>query len=522
MHYSGMSKSNFKYDDQGRAILGSAKEMAAWVKLGFEEQEKRKNLDIPYNQHFIDLRKCVLYVSYPIDSETPTSQIFNLCDLAGIVPGIEKLEDYPNFLFEVKLDIRFDGSILYGNFFHYVKFDGMVSMDEVTVRNTFSCFKCLFLGYVYMQSIHLTKGFTYEQCDFSKGLIMSGSKVGGINAQFNNCQIKERLSLSSVSFTNQLHSNPIELKNSLVANLNISKINTDGIPFYIQNTTIDGMKMDNLKMDGVLGFNTCILDGIITAVKDEDSPNNLIKELLLHSCNVKAQYHIENCDIGKVAFTFGKIEDSGRLRLSQCNVGELLIGSASIYGQMDVMENTISTVDLVESCVPGFLNFQSNNVQEYANRQTIRLLKNEALKVNDEVSAIHLYAKEMQSLLSDKSISSADKVSLRLNKLFSSYGENWIKAIGVTLFFSVVLTFLMLGFGSAKYAFDISGEFIGLGSFVTIMLDSINVFSIPLFSDTIKVYGLNVFGQILYILIKLVVAYGSYQFVVAFRKHGRS
>ena len=37
---SKKTKSDFIYDDQGRAILGSAKEMVAWVELGFEEQEE--------------------------------------------------------------------------------------------------------------------------------------------------------------------------------------------------------------------------------------------------------------------------------------------------------------------------------------------------------------------------------------------------------------------------------------------------------------------------------------------------
>lgn len=135
-----MTKSDFNYDEQGRAILGSAKEMAAWVELGFEEQDKRKILDEPFYKHYIDLCNCVLYISYPIDSKEPQSQIFNLCDMAGVVPGIEKIEDDPNYLFEVKLDIHLEGSILYGNFFHYVKFDGMVRMDDTTINNTFSCF----------------------------------------------------------------------------------------------------------------------------------------------------------------------------------------------------------------------------------------------------------------------------------------------------------------------------------------------------------------------------------------------
>ena len=514
-------RSDFKHDDEGRTILGSAKEMAAWVELGFEEQDKRKIHDEPFYKHYIDLSNCVLYISYPIDSQEPKSKIFNLCDMAGIVPGIEKIEGDTNNLFEVKYDIHLDGSVLYGNFFHYVKFDGMVRMDKAIVNNTFSCFKCIFDGYVYMQGIRFDGGYTFEQCDFNKGLVMSSAVVGSINAEFSNCRFNERLSLADASFKKQEHSNPISIRNSNVENLNISRIRTDGIPLYILNTTIRGMKMHNLKHDAMLGFDSCELDGIITVVKDEDSPNNIINELMLYDCNVKAQLHIEHSDIEKIDFLFGTVEDNGRLRLSQCQVGNMKFGSSSVYGQMDVVNNTITTVDFEESCVHGYLNYQGNKVQKYANRQSLRLLKNEAMKVNDEVSVIQLYAKEMQLLLNDNSISFLDKASLRLSKLFSSFGENWLKALGMTLLFSVLLTLLMLGCGSDKYGFDHTGEYIGVGAFVTILLDSINVFSIPLFSDTVKEYELTVVGQILYFFIKLVVAYGSCQFVVAFRKYGR-
>lgn len=516
------TKNDFLKDGKGRSILASAQEMCEWVELGFEEQDERKIHDEPFYKHYIDLSNCVLYISYPIDSKEPKSKIFNLCDMVGIVPGIEKIEDDTNYLFEVTLDIHLDGSELYGNFFHYVKFDGMVRMDKTIVNNTFSCFKCLFDGYVYMQGIRFDGGYTFEQCDFNKGLVMSNAVVGSINAEFSNCLFKERLSLSDGSFKKQEHSNPITIRNSTVEKLNISRIRTDGIPFYIQDTTIHGMKMDNLKMDGTLGFYSCNLNGIVTSVIDEESSNNCIKELLLHSCNIKAQYHIENSDIEKVALMFGKIEDSGRLRLSQCNIGEFVLGSSSVFGQMDFFGNTITTICMEESCVPGYLNFQGNDVKDFKDRQTLRLVKNEAIKVNDKVAAMQLYAEEMKLLLSDESVSIEDKTSLWLNRIFSNFGKSWVRALLATLLLSIVLTLLMLGFGSDIFKFDCSGEFIGVRAFVTALLDSINVFSIPLFSETIKQYGLNEFGQILYFVIKLVVAYGSWQFVVAFRKYGRS
>lgn len=127
---------------------------------------------------------------------------------------------------------------------------------------------------------------------------------------------------------------------------------------------------------------------------------------------------------------------------------------------MDIIENKISSVDIDGTCVHGYLTFQGNEVKKYEDRQTLRLLKNEAMKVNDEVSAQQLYAEEMQHLLSDKSVSAWDKVSLWLNKVFSKFGDSWVRAILVTFGLSVAFTLLMLGLGSWKYMFDLSGEFI--------------------------------------------------------------
>lgn len=60
--------------------------------------------------------------------------------MADIVPGIKKLKGDPRYLFEVTLDIRLDGSVLLGNFFHYVKFDDRLLMSNTTVVSTCSFF----------------------------------------------------------------------------------------------------------------------------------------------------------------------------------------------------------------------------------------------------------------------------------------------------------------------------------------------------------------------------------------------
>ena len=83
------------------------------------------------------------------------------------------------------------------------------------------------------------------------------------------------------------------------------------------------------------------MDGVITAVVDEEGQRNKIKELVFHGCALDAQYHFENTDIGKLNFNFCKIGDKGRLRLSKCGVKELTAGCSSVFGQMDVLENII-------------------------------------------------------------------------------------------------------------------------------------------------------------------------------------
>lgn len=522
MPRSKKAKTNFKRDGKGRVVLGSAKEMAEWVKLGYKEQDARNTPDIPFKQHYIDLSNCVLYISYPIGSEDPKSEIFNLCDMAGIVPGIEKIEGDPNYLFEVTQDIHFDGSELYGNFFHYVKFDGMVRMDNVTVRSNFSCFKCLFQNYVYMQDIYITGRSDYEQCEFKKGLVLAGGKADLFH--FNNCSIEERLWLSRVNLENHHHKEyrqSIEITYSSVENLCLSAVITNRLPICLGDSMINGMHIDKVALDSSLCFHSCVLDGIITSVKVEEDTRNIMKEVEFHGCELKGQYYIENSDIEKFSFNFSNVDESGRLRLSQCKIKDFVAGCSTVSGQMDVTENEISEICLEGTCIRGFLNFQGNTITNFSDRQTLCLLKNEARKVNDDVAATQLYAKEMRLLLADKSISRIDKVSLRLSRLFSGFGENWVQAFLVTLGLSVVLTSAMLGLGSTKYEFDLTGEFIGLKYFISTLLDSINVFSIPLFRDTIEEYGLNVWGQILYFVIKIVVAYGSYQFVLAIRKHGR-
>lgn len=339
MSRSKKTKSSFRRDEDGRVVLGSAKEMAEWVKLGFAEQQKSRPEDEAFLQDIIDLSNCSLYISYPVGSKTPSAKIFNLCDMADIVPGIKKLEGDPRYLFEVTLDIRLDGSVLLGNFFHYVKFDGRLLMSNTTVVSTCSFFKCHFAEFVYMDNVNIKGRCDFEQCVFDKGLLLSGAQADLFH--FNYCSISDKLSLKAaklVNHNNKDYEQSIRLTNSNVEGVNLSRVHTGGLPIYFGDSKVKGIQLENVNVESPVVFNTVALSGLVTMLANEGKPKNHVKVIHLHNCDVAAQCHIENTDIEDFVFNFGRIDNLGRLRLYQCSIGALNAQSSSVFGQLDILE----------------------------------------------------------------------------------------------------------------------------------------------------------------------------------------
>lgn len=523
------TKNEFPKDKNGRTILASAEEMREWVELGFVAQRKNRSSDIPYPQDVIDLMGCVLYISYPIGSEDVKSRIFNLCHMADVVPGINKLPEGGDYLFEVNRPIRFDGSELYGNFFHYVKFRSFVSLDEVEINNTCSFFKCLFEGPTYMQGIRIKGTTTFEQCRFEAGLSLSGSIIKGLDVYFRLCEIKRELNFHKASLEcNDTGKNgyykPFQFVNCIIENVDLSELKSIHKNIYFIESEVKGLKMNDFSLDLEIDFLSCILKNQILLLRSdsEDGKHNWLKTLRLLNCNNRAQFHIENTRFDEIEMNYGEVSSYARFRIHQCIVDKLHVDGTTVYGQQDLTNSQIAEISLDGVSVHGYLTFNENKVAKYHNRDTVRLLKNEALKVNDKVNAIHLYAEEMKMLLKDKeSLTYAERIPLIINGVFSKYGESWWRPLWLTIVITVILTLIMLAFGSAEFAFSMNKPFIGWSKLITIYLNNINVFSIPMFSEMIKEYGLNVTGELMHLATKVIVAYGVYQFTVGFRKYSR-
>lgn len=522
------TKKDFPKDGKGRTILANAEDMREWVELGFEEQRKNRSAAIPFPQDVIDLSGCALYTSCSKVGENVEGKIFNLCEMADVVSGIKQLPEGEDYLFEVDNPIRFDGSELYGNFFHYVRFRFFVSLDDVEINNTCSFFKCVFEGSAYMQGIKINGSTTFEQCKFDDGLILSGAIINGISVNFRNCDVKSRLELRKASLTssdvNSIYYSPFEFVNCKLENVDLSELKSNHKRFYFIDCLIDGLKITDFNLEFEMAFLHCELSNQIHMLRadSEDGKHNRLKTLRLLNCANQAQFHIENSEFDEIEVNYGDVSPYARFRMHQCVVGKLQVDGTTVYGQQDLTNSEIAEISLDGVSVHGYLTFNENKVGKYHNRDTVRLLKNEALKVNDKVNAIHLYAEEMKMLLKDKkALTRAEKIPLMINGVFSKYGESWWRPLWLTIFITVALTLLMLGFGSSEYAFSLDKPFIGWSKLITIYLNNINVFSIPMFSDVIKEYGLNVAGELMHLATKVIVACGVYQFTAGFRKYSR-
>lgn len=216
------SKEEFPKDKEtGKTILGSAEVMKAWVELGFEEQKKHQIDGMPFDP-YIDLRECVLYVSYPIGKSETTSEIFNLCDVVGIIPGTKKLDnDFNGFLFQVDYPILFSGSILKGAYFHYVHFKGRVDLSNATIYHS-SCFKCKFDRGLFAQEANFKGTLSWNQCEFEDSVYVNLTDFDVLTFSIENCIFKDDLNMSSMKINIPImEKHPIELYKNQIHSLKL-------------------------------------------------------------------------------------------------------------------------------------------------------------------------------------------------------------------------------------------------------------------------------------------------------------
>ena len=231
--------------------------------------------------------------------------------------------------------------------------------------------------------------------------------------------------------------------------------------------------------------------------------------------------HIEQTSIPNLNIRFCSILDNALLRISACKIQKMAAVECPVSGCMEYKGNVIENL-LLDVVLFGHIIFQDNEVVHYDSRDTVRVLKHEALECNDRVSAIEfdkiekiLYRKSQEW----KNVPLRDKVIIWLDYCTNYFGNNWIYPLCWMMGIVFLLTSVI--FSCSIYnQLDFSSK--GIGVFFHGFLSNLNIFSIADFDQITLSYHLNPLGQAVWLLNKVIVTYLAYQCIVAFRKFNRN
>jgi len=230
---------------------------------------------------------------------------------------------------------------------------------------------------------------------------------------------------------------------------------------------------------------------------------------------------------GKLSFQGASISSTSIVRLFNINnkkslVGELDFSNSLIKGFLDIRNVYVREVSFDGALVLG--NIQDNNtlLRAIKDRNTARVLKHEAKRINNTISSLNYNKMEMK--LHSKTLelrSFSDWSILRLNYISNNYGADWIWGslftITMGLVFYSIFNMCVYGFGvpwNDHFNFLLNDKDFWIGF--------INYFWLPTgFGELTKNDELagGWGGAISFILGKILIAYGIYQTIAAFRKY---
>lgn len=202
--------------------------------------------------------------------------------------------------------------------------------------------------------------------------------------------------------------------------------------------------------------------------------------------------------------------------------GEIDFSNALIRGLLDIRNVYVNKITFKGTVVPG--NIQDNNSLQLAiaDGNTARLLKHEARRINNSISAVAYNKIEMKLYAETLSIRKfSDWSMLRLNLISNNYGSDWLWGAGFTIACGLIcysiFNISVFGFG---FFWEDNWNFIYNDD--KFWSGFVNYFWLPTGFNELTKYGIvqgGISGGFIFITGKILIAYGIYQTVAAFRKY---
>ncbi|ACN84393.1 hypothetical protein [Brachyspira hyodysenteriae] len=224
-------------------------------------------------------------------------------------------------------------------------------------------------------------------------------------------------------------------------------------------------------------------------------------------------------------------------------INNISLQNINICGRLYIYNTKVNIIDFKASVINGgFINPVNFKVDKFANRESALFLKNEAYARNNAIDALEYKAKEIEchkddlmksakDIIQNKEYSFSKKIkelykivgdiaSIYLSSLYSDNGQNWIKALFMTIFITIICF-------TVFYIPDLTKANIIRLYYKNLFPELIKYFIPTDYSLIIKYAAsklnlfLKIFGVLVYFLGKVLFWYGSVQTVQAFRKFAK-
>lgn len=536
-------KKHMCHDGHTRYVLDSNSKIIHWIQYNLEIQKKQAQKYAGRTEQVLDLSNCIIS-----NDKSSNEKVFRLLYLIKDtkLAGLDYFDSngYDHMTSTRIVNYKF---ICNNSIFYYADFQRTTFFENVEFENT------KYINAVYMHNCIFKKYTSFKGaqfisfCDFSLTAfaytIFDKCVFDADIIHFLGCDFKEDVSFNSVLFTEQLDCHRTrtsfmgcKFEKSVLFNNIIFTRECD-----FSNSLFQGQCefVDCKFMFPVLFDNATINFQLI--FYKENNEYTYIVCISFKNSTINGRLEFIRVKSAKFIGNNILIEKKGYLRFGRSSIESLDLCYAVNKGVILLQNNnsSIKCIDFSNGMDFGKIEIESSKITP-KNRHTARIMKDSAYKCNNIIDALFykkieysFYKKELKKIYIDiftktmkncnfsnikelKNLPLSESILLCLNNISNNYGISWIRGLIFTFIVSIFFYSLFsFSTGSFVYTNDVLKWSIFHQKY---WIGVLNFLWLPTIVSSKK---LNLISYVLLIFGKIMVAYGVYQTISAFRKYGK-
>ncbi|WP_297247697.1 hypothetical protein [uncultured Brachyspira sp.] len=420
-----------------------------------------------------------------------------------------------------------------------------INFENIIISSVLCIQNVNFNGSVYFRNTTLQSTVGFYNSNFNKVLVFSHS----------NFYKMQQLEFDNIEFNNMLLVGYCEFK----CRVEIEKSKFNGISYFIKNTFNHISLFRQCELNNIIGFYISNFQSNLEFINTNMNTimyfrGSTINKLLFNEIKFNDNNSILSIDNNFIEnnyydrffnylLEYEKKEILKDINKNNNEINKMNFYNTRITGKVDLQNIEVKEADFKGSVINGgLINPVNFKVHKFANRESALFLKNEAYARNNAIDALKYKAKEIECHKDDLMKSAKDIIqnkeypfnkkikelykivgdiaSIYLSSLYSDNGQNWIKA----LFMTILITIICF---TVFYIPDLTDSNIIRIYYRNLFPELIKYFIPTDYSLIIKYSAsklnlfLKIFGVLVYFLGKILFWYGSVQTVQAFRKFAK-